>query len=48
MPATKTPETNISAKSDYFPIVTPARMFFPETDDITKFYFQRHSIVLFG
>jgi len=46
MLATKTPETNVGSKSDYFPVVTSARMFFPETDDITEFYFQCHSIVI--
>ena len=46
MLATKTPETNVGSKSDYFPVVTSTRMFFPETDDITEFYFQCHSIVI--
>lgn len=47
MLATKTLETNVGAKPDYFPVVTSTRMFFSETDGITEFYFQRHNIVIY-
>lgn len=46
MPAAETPEADVSAKSDYFPVITSTGMFFSETDGITEFYFQCHSIMI--